>query len=100
MKLIVAGASGYVAQELLRQSLKLPEITSVIALSRTPVSTPSDVGGEFNASKLRSVVLKDYEDYPEDVRREFQGADACIWCVHLKLISKRESALTGCDAGQ
>lgn len=80
MKLIIAGASGYVAEELLRQSLKRPDITSVVALSRKAVSAPSDVGAESsNAAKLRSVVIEDYEDYPEDVRKEFQGADACIW---------------------
>lgn len=79
MKLIIAGASGYVAEELLRQSLKRPDITSVVALSRKAVSAPSDVGGDSNVAKLRSVIIEDYETYPDDVRREFQGANACIW---------------------
>jgi uncharacterized protein YbjT (DUF2867 family) len=79
MKLIIAGASGFVAQELLSQSLKRADITRVVALSRKPVSAPDDVGGDSNAAKLRSVVLKDYDDYPKDMLTEFQGADACIW---------------------
>ncbi|KAB5578022.1 hypothetical protein GE09DRAFT_1214233 [Coniochaeta sp. 2T2.1] len=81
MKLIIAGASGFVATELIRQSLKRQDITAVIALSRKAVSPPSDAGA--NASKLRSVVVKDYDEYPDDVRKEFEGANACIWTVAI-----------------
>ena len=79
MKLIIAGASGFVASELLRQSLRRPEITSVIALARKPVSAPENLGPEADASKLKSLVLEDYGHYTEDVKKEFAGADACIW---------------------
>ena len=85
MKLIIGGASGFVAQELLRQSLKRPEFTTVVALSRKPVSAPSDIGDAANAAKLRSVVVKDYSQYPEEVRKEFEGANACIWYVTARL---------------
>ena len=30
-------------------------------------------------SKLRNVIVKDYGDYPDSVKKEFAGADACIW---------------------
>lgn len=76
MKLIVAGATGLVATEIIKQSLKIPEITSVIALARHPVDVPG-----INSSKVKSVVIKDYGEYPDDVKAEFAGADACIWCV-------------------
>jgi uncharacterized protein YbjT (DUF2867 family) len=79
MKLIVAGASGFVGQEVIRQSLKRADITSVIALSRKTVSAPSDSGAGYDTAKLRSVVIKDYEDYPEEVLKELAGAKACIW---------------------
>lgn len=80
MKLIITGATGLVATELLRQSLRTPSITSVVALARKPVSPPSDIT-PADATKLQSVVLTDYERYPDDVRRQLAGADACIWCV-------------------
>lgn len=83
MKLIIGGASGFVAQELLRQSLKRPEFTTIVALSRNPVTAPSDIGDAANAAKLRSVVVKDYGEYSDDVRKEFAGADACIWYVMI-----------------
>jgi uncharacterized protein YbjT (DUF2867 family) len=81
MKLIIAGASGFVGQEAVRQSLNRPEITSVIALSRQPVSAPE---AGVDASKLRNVLVQSYEEYPGDVREEFVGADACIWFVYLQ----------------
>lgn len=76
MKLIVAGATGLVATEVIKQSLQIPEITSVIALARRPVKI--DEPG-VDTSKLKSVLIKDYGEYPDDVKAEFAGADACIW---------------------
>lgn len=77
MKIIITGASGLVATEVLRQSLRQKEITAVIALARRPVA-PHNVS-DADATKLRSVVIEDYENYPDHVRREFRDADACIW---------------------
>ena len=85
MKLIVAGASGFVGTEVIRQCLSLPMITSVIALARRPVSAPSDLDHHAVVSKLHSVVLDDYGTYPEHVKKELAGADACIWYVNPPL---------------
>ena len=79
MKLIISGATGFVGQELLRQSLARDNIHTVVALARKPVTAPGGVGSD----KLRSVVIPDYPvtaaEYPEEAKREFAGADACIW---------------------
>ena len=82
MKLIVAGASGFVATEVIRQSLSMPQINSVIALARHPVSVPLDLGQSADASKLHSVVLDNYGSYTEDVMKQLADADACIWYVN------------------
>ncbi len=79
MKLIVAGATGFVATEVIRQSLSIPKITSVIAIARRPISTPSNAGQHADTSKLNSVTLDDYGKYSDDVKKQFSGADACIW---------------------
>lgn len=79
MKLIVAGASGFVATEIIRQSLSISKITSVIALARRPVSAPSNLGQGADPSKLHSVALDNYGSYPDDVKKQLAGADACIW---------------------
>jgi len=74
MKLIIVGASGYVGQEIVRQSLRIPKLTSVIAVSRKPITQPSE-----GAEKLNNVTVEDYDRYPDEVKKEFAGANACIW---------------------
>ncbi|MCJ1281759.1 hypothetical protein MMC26_001082 [Xylographa opegraphella] len=83
MKLVVAGASGFVATEIIRQCLSIPQITSVIALARRPVSAPSNLDQHADASKLHSVTLEDYSSYPENVKKQLAGANACIWTVAI-----------------
>lgn len=83
MKLIVAGATGYVATELIRQSLRRPEVTSVVALARQTTAVPANLDPGADASKLKSVVVQDYCTYPDDVKKELAGADACIWTVAI-----------------
>lgn len=76
MKLIIAGATGLVGSELLHQALRHPSITSIVALARRTVTSTSPY-----ASKLTSVVVHDYAEYPDAVKAAFAGADACIWFV-------------------
>ncbi|KAI1780703.1 putative nucleoside-diphosphate-sugar epimerase [Hypoxylon cercidicola] len=83
MKLIVSGATGFVAREVIRQSLGRREITSVIALARKPVSIPENLEDEADSSKLKSVIVQDYDCYSEDAMNEFAGAAACIWTVAI-----------------
>ena len=77
MKLIVTGATGLVATEVIRQSLCHKNITQVVAVARKPVVLQGI--SESEAAKLKSVVIEDYEKYPDHARREFADADACIW---------------------
>jgi nucleoside-diphosphate-sugar epimerase len=83
MNLVIAGASGYVATELIRQALIDPRFTKVIALARREVKAPTDLGPEANTSKFQSVVIKNYdiESYTDEVKKQLAGADACIWTV-------------------
>ena len=81
MKLIVAGSSGFVASQVIRQSLSIPDITSVIAIGRRPVSPPSNLGKGADPSKLHSVVLDSYGSWPDNVKKQLADADACIWYV-------------------
>ncbi|KAI3328122.1 NAD(P)-binding protein [Xylariaceae sp. AK1471] len=83
MKLIVTGATGFVGREVIRQSLSRPEITSVVALARSPVAVPEKLSVGGDASKLKSVVIQDYEVYLDEVKKEFSGAGACIWTVAI-----------------
>jgi uncharacterized protein YbjT (DUF2867 family) len=76
MKIIIAGASGYIGQELLTQSLAHPSITSVVALSRRDLN--------ITHNKLRVVHMKDADflNYSDPkITDEFKGASACLWSI-------------------
>ncbi|KAJ6021032.1 hypothetical protein N7540_006536 [Penicillium herquei] len=79
MKLIVVGATGLVGSEIIRQSLEIDDITEVIALARKPVQAEKN----SSSSKLMNVIVRDYAEYPEDVKAKLAGADACIWTVAI-----------------
>ncbi|KAI0455124.1 NAD(P)-binding protein [Xylaria acuta] len=83
MKLIVSGATGFVGKEIIRQSLSHPKIATVVALARSPVAAPEKLPEGGDSSKLKSIVIQDYTVYPDEVKREFSGADACIWTVAI-----------------
>ncbi|KAL3449163.1 hypothetical protein BJX65DRAFT_294684 [Aspergillus insuetus] len=76
MKIIIAGATGYIGQELLAQSLAHPSITSVVALSRRDLS--------ITHNKLRVVHMKDTDflSYSDSkIIDELKGASACLWAI-------------------
>ncbi|KAI0161296.1 NAD(P)-binding protein [Xylariaceae sp. FL1272] len=83
MKLLVTGASGYVGREVIRQSLSRREITSVVAVARSPITAPEKIDAGTDASKLKSLVIEDYEHYSAEVKKEFADANACIWTVAI-----------------
>ncbi|RDA88388.1 hypothetical protein CP532_5548 [Ophiocordyceps camponoti-leonardi (nom. inval.)] len=77
MKLIVAGGTGFVGSEIIRQALAHPAVTSVVALARRETPVPPDAP----PGKLKSVVCSDFENYPDGVKRDLAGADACVWTI-------------------
>jgi uncharacterized protein YbjT (DUF2867 family) len=79
MKLVVAGATGLVGTELVRQALRNPKVTSVIALNRRAMEVPDGTDSPAHAAKFKSVILEDWAVYPESVKQDLAGAGACIW---------------------
>lgn len=79
MKLIVAGATGYVATEVIRQALSNKAITSLVGLARRATAIPQNVASDADITKFKSVVCDDFSNYPESIRGDLSGADAVIW---------------------
>ena len=79
VKIIVGGATGFVGSEIIRQSLSNPNITAIYALARKPIPVPEGTAPEADTSKLKSLVVKDFEKYPEDVKAQLADADGAIW---------------------
>jgi len=77
MKLILAGASGFIGHEVLSRALTNPKITSLIALSRKPLP-------ELYSShpKLLTIIHNDFTSYPPSLMTQLAGAEGCIWHVH------------------
>ncbi|KAF1950563.1 putative nucleoside-diphosphate-sugar epimerase [Byssothecium circinans] len=104
MKIILSGSTGLVGREVIRQALLNPRVTSVIALTRRPIDVASIAAGisraekeaiqsdskQINVEKVQSVVLQDFMDYPDNVRRELGDADACIWALALTPLRSRQ----------
>ncbi len=74
MKVILSGVTGFIGSEVLNQCRANPEITSIIALSRRPLST--DITKD---PQVEIIVMKDFTTYSKEVIEQLEGADACIW---------------------
>lgn len=81
MKLIVVGATGLIGTEVIRQALSHKSVTSVVALGRRPTPPPKSIPAGPSLEKFQSVTLDDFSHYPDNVKSQLTGADACIWYV-------------------
>lgn len=76
MKVLIVGASGMIGGEALLQCLANPQVSSVVAFVRREL--PSDVS---NNAKLKSVIVKDFSKWPEDLLLAHADAVGMIWYV-------------------
>jgi len=76
MKVLITGGTGTIGKQALLHALLRPEITSVVALSRKEL--PTDIS---NNSKLKVIILKDFNDWSQDILEEIKDADAMIWAL-------------------
>lgn len=72
MRVILFGASGMVGQGVLRECLRDPEVTQVLAVVRAPL-------GQSDA-KLTELVHGDFFDFSA-VEKQLSGYDACFFCL-------------------
>ncbi|KFY28215.1 hypothetical protein V493_03047 [Pseudogymnoascus sp. VKM F-4281 (FW-2241)] len=75
MKIILTGSTGVVGSAVLQQCLQNASITSIVVLSRRPLSA------NFSSPKLKVIILTDFLTYPEDVLAQLDDAQACIWAL-------------------
>jgi hypothetical protein len=78
MKFILKGCTGFMwgGSEVLSQCHRNPTITSVVALSRRKLTDSIS-----DNPKLKVVVIKDFNSYPENVMKELVVVIACLWQV-------------------
>ena len=74
MKLIVTGATGLIGGQVLQQALRHPDVTAVVALTRRQLPA-----GLAVHERLTTVLVDDFETYPEEVMKKLEGAAGCVW---------------------
>lgn len=72
----------FIGGEAARQAIRSPEITSIVVLSRRKLEDPE----ALKSAKVKTVIVRTFLNYPDDVMQEIQRAGAAIWRV--RLISK------------
>lgn len=78
MKIVLAGSTGFVGQEILSQCLADPSITSVVALSRR------DLPVSHAKLTVQRITESDFASFSSpDLKSSLRGADACIWSLGL-----------------
>jgi len=75
-KVILAGVTGFVGGEVLRQCIAHPDITTIVALARRDL--PDEI---LKNEKVKFVKIEDFGVYPEESLKEFEGASAAIWTI-------------------
>lgn len=82
MKVILFGATGMVGQGVLRECLRDPAVTEIVAVLRTPLG--------LGDPKLREVVHKDFTDFSA-IGPVLAGADACFFCLGVSSAGMSEA---------
>jgi len=82
MKVILFGGSGMLGQGVLRECLRDPRVTAVLAIGRTPL-------GETHG-KLQQIVHPDFTDF-SPLEAQLGGADACFFCLGVSSAGMSEA---------
>jgi len=82
MKVILFGATGMVGQGVLRECLRDPDVTEVLAVVRSATGP--------RHAKLREIVHKDFTDFSG---LQLDG-DACFWCLGISSAGMSEADYT------
>jgi len=77
MKVILFGATGMVGQGVLRECLRDPDVTHVLAVGRSPA-------GQRDA-RLAEIIRDNFLDY-SDVEPQLAGFDACFFCLGVSSV--------------
>lgn len=79
-KLAIYGCTGMVGAEVVHEALIDPSIASIVAIARKEVK-PVDNVDSSAAKKLQSIILKDFLQYPEEVKSSLADIDGCIYSI-------------------
>ncbi|KAI5920411.1 hypothetical protein F4810DRAFT_436868 [Camillea tinctor] len=76
MNIIIAGGTGFVGSEVVRQAIPDPRVKHAFVLTRKPL--PADIAGH---DKITVILNEDFSTYPPEFISKLGGAEACIWAI-------------------
>jgi uncharacterized protein YbjT (DUF2867 family) len=85
MRVVIFGATGMVGQGVLRECLRDPQVTRVLAVGRRPAGVTDP--------KLAELVRRDLYDW-SDADDALAGWDACFFCLGVSSAGMREADYT------
>jgi nucleoside-diphosphate-sugar epimerase len=85
MRVIVAGATGFLGAEVMRQLTARADVDGVTCLTRRPV--------EAAPAKVTSVVMEDFLSYDAELARDLSGHAACVWALGSRHAPGGDAAL-------
>ncbi len=74
MRIIIAGATGFVGGAVVRQAIANERITHAFVLTRKPL--PEDIA---KSPKVTIIQHNDFSAYPPELLEQLAGAEGCVW---------------------
>lgn len=74
MRVVLTGVTGFIGAEVLDQAINHPSITSIICVTRRPLSESTR-----SNSKIQEIIHEDLSSWPDNLVAKLEGAEACIW---------------------
>ncbi|WP_405539428.1 epimerase [Streptomyces sp. NBC_00075] len=85
MRVVIFGASGMVGQGVLRACLLDRSVDDILVVGRTPLNVVH--------RKVREIIHANFTDFTV-IRREFEDADACFYCLGVSASGRSEEEYT------
>jgi uncharacterized protein YbjT (DUF2867 family) len=85
IRVILFGATGMVGEGVLLESLKHPNVESVLVIGRRPCNVKH--------AKLNELVHQDFFDY-STIENKLRGYDACFFCLGVSSVGMNETEYT------
>ena len=73
MKVLITGATGAIGGAIFRHLLQTPDVTSVVALTRRPLSSSDP--------RVSNIVIDDFNNWNQSILASIADADAMVWAM-------------------